>query len=279
MRSDRSILVGLGLVALLAAFWFVILAPKREQASELESEVTSLEASVADYDALAVAAEEAEANFDRNYTSLVVLGKAVPSDSDTSSLFVQLNELAEDAEVKLGSIELAQEATAPPPPPPVAETAGEEAPEPEAADTATVPTAAATTPTEAVASTLPLGATVGPAGLPVMPYSLSLDGSFFGLADFLKGVDDLVGFADGKPAVNGRLLTIDGFTITSGATDTDEPGAADASSAGDLVAELSVTSYVSPADQGATAGATPAGPAPPASTPVSTTPPPAAVTP
>ena len=246
--TDRTIIVGIGLVALIAVFWFMVISPKREQAAELETDVSALEASVSEYEAAATAAEAAEESFDRNYHSLVVLGKAVPSDSDTSSLFVELNQLAADSKVQLDAIEL-NEATAAPPPPPPAEGS---APEEEPADSETVPVETPAAPVEAVAASLPLGATVGPAGLPVMPYKLSLDGSFFELADFLQSVDGLVGYEDAKPDVRGRLLTIDGFSLTplKEPTTTTTGEEATGGPTGDLVAELAITSYVSPVDQG-----------------------------
>ena len=51
----------------------------------------------------------------------------------------------------------------------------------------TDPTRAAT---EASAATLPLGATVGPAGLAVMPFALTFSGDFFEIADFLAASTD-----------------------------------------------------------------------------------------
>ena len=50
-------------------------------------------------------------------------------------------------------------------------------------------------PTEASAATLPIGATVGPAGLGVLPYSLQFTGDFFEIADLLERIDEQVGVA------------------------------------------------------------------------------------
>ena len=36
---------------------------------------------------------------------------------------------------------------------------------------------------------LPIGATVGTAGLPVMPYEMEFEGGFFEIADFFGAVD------------------------------------------------------------------------------------------
>ena len=59
----------------------------------------------------------------------------------------------------------------------------------------------------------------------------------------------------GKPVVHGRLMTIDGFSLT-GDPFTGFPA---------VEANFAVTTYIVPAEQGLAAGATPAGPAPIAS--------------
>ena len=60
---------------------------------------------------------------------------------------------------------------------------------------------------------MPLGATVGPAGLAVMPYTLTFGGSFFQIADFIKGLDSLVETKNEEVAVDGRLFTVNGFSL------------------------------------------------------------------
>ena len=62
---------------------------------------------------------------------------------------------------------------------------------------------------------LPIGATVGTAGLPVMPYELVFEGGFFDIADFFGRIDGMVAQTNGeKTTVDGRLLTIDGFNFS-----------------------------------------------------------------
>jgi hypothetical protein len=64
----------------------------------------------------------------------------------------------------------------------------------------------------------------------------------------------MVGMRDGLIDVNGRLLTVNGFTLTPiGSESVETP---------DLTVDLNVTTFLTPADQGITAGATPTGPAP-----------------
>ncbi|HSI81334.1 MAG TPA: hypothetical protein VK919_11870 [Solirubrobacterales bacterium] len=252
--SDRNLLVGIAIVGLVAAFWFLVLSPKREEAKDLEGEVTQLEAAVAEQEQLAAAAEEARGSFGGSYRRLVALGKAVPDDDDTASLFVQLGEIAEDSGVEFKAIQLADGTAAEVPAPAAAETTTDqaegEAPADESGSEA-APAPVAVPPVEAAVAGLPIGATAGPAGLPVMPYSIELSGTFFELADFLDGVDALVRPRGRKPRVNGRLVTIDGFGLSADP----EQGFPK------LTASLAVTTFVTPPDQGLTAGASPAGPA------------------
>jgi hypothetical protein len=112
-------------------------------------------------------------------------------------------------------------------------------------------TAAAAPATESAAATLPIGASVGSAGLPTLPYELTFRGNYFEVADFMAGVDRLVKTRKTTIAADGRLVTIDGFSMT----------ADDAFPYPVLKATVQVTTYVTPADQGLTAGATPTGPA------------------
>jgi Tfp pilus assembly protein PilO len=261
--ADRTILLGLALIGLIIGFWLLLLSPKRDEAAELKDQVATLDQSVAQQEQLVASGEQARESFDSDYQHLVVLGKAVPEDEDTSSLFVQLQDVAQRSGVEFDSIELTEAAPVNPVNLPAAQQTtadqpaeGQSAPEPAAE---TVPAEA----TEAAASALPIGATVGPAGLPVMPYSIKLRGSFFELADFFAGVDRLVSSHHGHGVIDGRLITIDGFGLA---------GSQQAAGFATLDASLAVTTYVTPAQQGLTAGATPGGPAPAVAAPPTTTP-------
>ena len=116
------------------------------------------------------------------------------------------------------------------------------------------PAAAAPAPaTEASAAAVPIGSVVGPAGLPTLPYDLTLKGSFFDVPDFIGKIDGLVTpVGDGAQlSPDGRLLTINGFALQI----------KDAGPPPVLEATFVVTAY-STGDQGLTAGASPTGPAP-----------------
>ncbi len=252
--ANRLIVATLAIAAIAVAFWALALSPKREEADELGVQVNQMRAALAESRFKLAEATAARHEFPADYRRLVVLGKAVPSSDDTSSLLVELNKVARNSKVKFNSIQLSSSgggeavvAEAPAPAVPAAPASG---------SSSAVPAAASVPPTEAAASLLPLGATVGAAGLGVMPYNLDFSGSFFEVADFIKGVDSLVK-TSGDVAVDGRLVTLDGFALTP----IEENGTTR------LQASFAVTTYLTPPSQGVTAGATPTTPAPETATP------------
>ena len=231
--SSKKLIAAMVVIAVLAAgFWMLLLSPKREEADKLGKRAEKLEASLASHEAEVEQALQAREEFPRNYEELVVLGKAVPADDDTASLIVQLNRIANSAGVRFRNLKLA---------------GGEGE---EAAPEASTGAMEGASPTEVAASTLPLGATIGSAGLGVMPYELNFSGEFFEIADFIKGLDSLVGTKAGEVVVDGRLFTIDGFTLK----------AAQGKPFPALEANFSITTYLTPPSEGATAGATATGP-------------------
>ena len=273
-RSELTIVLALAVAGMIAAFWLIVISPKRDEAASLKQDVDGLQSSVDQAQQAAAAGEQAREDFEVNYRRLVVLGKAVPADGDQAGLLVQLQRLADRSGVGFQSIDLSASAqsastpTTPPsssvsPIPPVTPPTGT------AEDAATTAASTSTAvPTEAAAATLPIGASVGPAGLPVMPYDLKFTGDFFQIANFLESLDEMVHMPHGEVDVTGRLLTVDGFALAP------EESAAGASLSAipTLTANLSVTTYLTPADQGITAGATLGGPAPATSAPVTPTP-------
>jgi len=240
-KSGSVTIVAMLLVAALAlGFWVLLLSPKRGEAAKLGKQVEQAEASLAGHRAEVAAAEEARSRFPVDYQRLVVLGKAVPASDETASLLVQVTGLSERAHVQFSSITLNSEGGG----------GGEEAPP---ASSSGEPVSA----TEAAAALLPLGATIGPAGLAVMPYTLTFNGNFFQIADFLKGLDALVKSHNEGVAVGGRLVTVNSFSLAPG--ESTEPGEP-APSGDELTATFSVTTYLTPPNQGVTAGASPSGP-------------------
>jgi len=241
--TNKAVAAVLTLAVLAGAFWMMVLSPKREETRKLGKEVDRLEASLAQHEAEIAEAEAARADFPQEYQRLVVVGKAVPGDDDVASLLVQLTRIGERAGGSFRNINLSSSGGGEAPAAPPASSAGEPA-----------------SPTEVAASLLPLGASIGPAGLAVMPYEVSFDGDFFEIADFIEGLDKLVKTKEDTVTVDGRLVTIDSFSLE-----------ADASKGFPaLQASFSLTTYLTPPSEGSTE-TTPGAAAPATATPAATT--------
>jgi hypothetical protein len=279
-RRDRiALLVVLG-AAVLAGFWFLALSPKRHEASNIGKKVdekrTELDALRQDV----AASEAARAAYAANYTAVARLGKAVPADDDVPSLVYQLDRTATNNDVDFRTLKLTSSSGNAPPPPPAASGGsggqsgsngqsgsgdqaqnggsqnggsgnnggGGESGSQSGQSGGATSTAAA--PSQAATADLPPGAVVGTAGIATMPFSFKFEGSFFNLAGFFGRVERYVR-GGARLDVTGRLLTIDGISLTEG------PGGFPK-----MNASVSATAYVLPGDEGLTGGASPVGPSP-----------------
>jgi Tfp pilus assembly protein PilO len=283
---DRKIVMFLGPLVLIAAFWFLLLSPKREEATAASEALTAQLDRLKTARAAAGAADNAEQDFEATYATVVRLGKAIPSTVDMPSLLVQLEAAAEGTGIRFNTIATGERTPVAPVAPAEggetgstpasdaggapAETAPGEAAESanEAGQTSDAANAAAQSGVDATTSTsaseggLPVGGgaatgtadpalPTGPAGLETVPLSLEFEGNFFKLADFFHDLKRFVRVANHDVLVSGRLISVDGVRWAS---DPDLfPG---------IRAEVTATIYLSPLVQGVTAGATPAGPAP-----------------
>ena len=261
MSSSNRMIVSILVVAALAiGFWVLLLSPRREKADELGTQVEQLNVSLQEAETKASEAEAARRAFPDDYRQVVVLGQAVPASDETASLLVEIDRIAERTKVKFDSIQLEGSGENSEP---VTSAEGANTAPPTTGTTGSpnaVPAAETVPPTEAAASLLPLGATIGGAGLGVMPYSLAFRGNFFHIADFMHELDAMVQTGGSKLAVDGRLTTLDGFALTADA----ERGFPY------LSASVDLTTYLVPPSQGVTAGATASAPAESAATPTST---------
>jgi Tfp pilus assembly protein PilO len=252
--SNRIVVAMLAVVALAIAFWVLLLSPKKSEVAKLEDQAAKVNESLAVHRSEVAQGLAAERRFPAEYQQLVVLGKAAPADSETASLLVQLNRIAARAHVEFQTFKL-ESGGAGGEEPAAAEPS---APEPETGEggAPSYPSA-----TEVAASTLPLGASIGPAGLAVMPYSLTFHGSFAKIANFIHGLDALVKTKNAQVDVTGRLITINSFSLS--------PKSKGASP--DLEGSFSVATYLVPPGEGVTAGATPTSPEASTSTQVAAT--------
>jgi hypothetical protein len=256
-RRDRTVIaIVCSLVAVVGA-WLLVIQPKRDQASKLGNEVTAAQTQLATARAQIVAGEAARSSFSSNYAQLVRLGEAVPQDDNVPSLIYQLQNAASGARVDFRSLQLTPGSggAAPAPAP---------APAPSSSSTTTsssTPTAtstpastaasspASTSPSTGATGSLPPGAAVGPAGFPSELFTFTFRGNFFHLADFFQRMERFVVATNKHVSVSGRLMTLNAINLGPGPQGFPQ-----------IDATISATTYLVPASQGLTAGATPLGP-------------------
>jgi Tfp pilus assembly protein PilO len=224
---DRNVVLVLLVAAILGGSWFGVLKPKRAALSKVTADIATQQGRLDKARAAESSAQAARRRYDRDYATVARLGKAVPTDDGVASLVYQLDAAAGGAKVDFRSLKLGTSSGAP------AASASSSAPA-----------------TQAAAATLPPGASVGAAGFPTLPFSFVFDGSFFDMERFLRNVDNFTRLHDGQLSVSGRLLTIDGISLTAGRLGFPH-----------VKATLAATAYLLPAEEGATNGATAAGPA------------------
>jgi len=222
---DRLVIVGVLLMAALAGFWFLGLAPKRKEAADLQAQIATQTQQLTTAQARAAEARQAKARYNDDYAAVAKLGKAVPKSDALPSLVYQLQSVAHSARIDFTSLKIAGGGGQGPTPAATGASAsgasatqGSSAtPAASASGSASTPATASSAPaTQAAAATLPPGATVGSAGFPTMPFSFVFSGTFFDMERFFGDVQRFVR-VDGKEVdADGRLLSVDGFSLVAG---------------------------------------------------------------
>ena len=104
---DRTVVLVLGLAGVLAAFWLLLLAPKREEARALGAKIEATQEQVRGAEAEVASGNSARSQYAADYTAVAELGKAVPVDDDVPSLVYQLESAADRSKVDFRSIKVA----------------------------------------------------------------------------------------------------------------------------------------------------------------------------
>jgi Tfp pilus assembly protein PilO len=220
-RTNRMIIGLVATAALVAAYWFLLLGPKRDEAVQLQTNITTKQAEIASVKAQIAVYETARTTYQANYATIARLGKAVPADDDVRSLMVQLEDAAVRSGVDFRLIDVGKGAAAP-------SGAGQ------------------TTPTGPV---IP-GASVGTAGFSSLPFNFSFEGTYFELSEFFTRLERMVDVNNTKLDVTGRLLLLQNITL--------QP---DSAGFPHIKAQIGATSYMVPPTEGLMGGATAQGPA------------------
>jgi hypothetical protein len=219
VTQSRILLAVVAAVAATAAFYFLMLSPKRAEIAELDTKVAAAKSELATNQQLVSDYTAAKTGYQTAYASVVRLGKAVPVDDDVRSLVVQIDGAAKKANVNFQSINVG----------------------------GAVGGAPSTPAGGADAQSLPPGATVGPAGFPVMPFTFTFDGNFNNLSKFFARLESFVSVSNKRVNVTGRLLTLDSLTLSP----TEFPK---------INATVEATSFLVSPIEGLTGGASPTGP-------------------
>lgn len=221
----KLLLPAVAAIAAVAAFWFMVLAPKRDAMAKLDTDIAAQESSAAAAEQLAATYVKSKDRYRGNYTMIARLGKAVPADDDVRSLLVQIDAAAAKSKVSFRSLTVTPGGAAP-------ATGGKAAAKP--AGLAPAP------------GTVP----VGSAGFATMPFKFAFNGSFFRLSDFFRRLDHFVTVQNDNIDVTGRLLLLGSISVTPDGTDLSS-----------LQAQVGAATYLVPPTEGVTAGATTSGPA------------------
>jgi type II secretory pathway pseudopilin PulG len=235
---DRIVLTVVGLAAVMAAFWFLAVSPKRKDATALSAQISQAQARLDSAQQSATQAQSAKASYRSDYATVARLGKAVPVDDEMPSLVYQLEQTAKANKVDFRSIKMTGSVTS------------AATPAANAVASANGTAASSATPASTVTAALPPGATVGAAGFPTMPFTFDFTGSFFNMQRFVKALDGYTAVNGKAINVKGRLLTVDGVALDAGPKGFPQ-----------VSASVVVTSYLLPADEGLTNGATATAPA------------------
>ena len=229
-QRDRLMLFGVLAAVVLVAGWFLALAPRREEAADLGEQVATQQAARDSALQDVAAGVAAKREFGRYYATVARLGAAVPDDDNVPSLLLQVQRAAEASKIDFRSLRVGQGSGAATP-----------APAP--------PTDPAAPATQAATATLPPGAAVGAAGFPTMPFSFEFDGDFFHLSNFVGRLERFLVVNNRRLAVSGRFMTIDGISLQAAPEGFPR-----------IKASVAATTYLLPASEGLTDGATAGGP-------------------
>jgi Tfp pilus assembly protein PilO len=301
---DRKLALVIVPIVLLVAYWFLLLAPKREASATASKDLSKQTQRLEQARSAANTAKQAKTNFAADYAEIVRLGKAIPAGVDMPSLVVQLDRAAAGTGIRFTRVATGERDPATAAPAPAAapapsgsgssstpvqaggqtaqsapggaveaanNTSAQQSQQAQAASQSGVASSDTQTSTSS-GSGLPIGGGAGAPGtttaaaapaLDTVPLELEFVGNFFNLSDFFHDIKRFVHVANRNVVVSGRLVTIEGVKFSS-----------DPELFPRIKAEVTATVYLSPKVQGATAGATAAGPAPATGaspTPASTT--------
>ncbi len=206
---DRTLLIVACVLAAIVVPWLLIISPQRSQASKLANQLSAAQSQLDSARAQANANAAAKATFTRSYTTIARLGEAVPADDQVPSLIYQLQGAAGNAHVDFVGLQAA----------------------PSSSSTASTAAAAQ----QGSGSSSPPNATPGANGLANENFTLTFQGSYSDLTNFVNHVQQFVITHKDQLLVKGRLLTVNSINLSAGSKGLPQ-----------VVATISATGYLTP---------------------------------
>jgi Tfp pilus assembly protein PilO len=251
VTRSTKILIAVASIGLAAcAFYFLMLAPKRDEVAKLDSDIASKQAEVAQSQQMLSTYETAKASYKGNYATLARLGKAVPADDDVRSLLVQIQATADHTGVDFKQIELGSNLAG--------------------ADASTSGQPADSTSSGELASA-PGAVPVAGGAISAMPFNFTFTGGFFDLSTFFAKLEHFVTVNNQNIDATGRLLRLESVSINPSTTGFPNMQAAVGAAAYIVPPVEGVPGTTStPSAATETASTTPSTPSSPGSTPTTT---------
>lgn len=222
-RTNKILLSVVTVAGAICAFYFLALAPKREEVARLDGEIATKQAELEQAGLTLATYEAAKDSYKSNYSTLARLGKAVPGDDDVRSLLVQLESAADATGIDFQKIELGTGLAGTSGSPPSDASAGSGT---LAAAPGTVPFAGGT--------------------LSAMPFNFAFTGGFFDLSSFLAEVEHFVTVKNRRIDSTGRLLRLESLQLQAASSGYPE-----------MAAQIGAATYLVPPTAGVPGAATP----------------------
>jgi hypothetical protein len=188
-RRDRIALGVVLVLGLFGAFYKLALAPERQKASTLESQIASERAQLTTAEQSYVTGRKAQASLKADVAEWDAIHLAVPTQPDIPALLRTLQKTAKDVHVNMQAISLGGGSAA--------------------AATTTTPTTPAAPATTAGSTT----ATAVPAATPVA-VQLSFSGGYTALNNLVRRLTGLVGMSGGTLHASGPLLSVGSVNLS-----------------------------------------------------------------
>jgi Tfp pilus assembly protein PilO len=101
---DRMVVIAVGVLVILGAAWMLVVSPKRQQASQLNTQVASAQSQLQSAEGKVSSARAAQSQYAAAYASLVNIGKAVPPSQEVPALIDELTQASNQKKVDFDSI-------------------------------------------------------------------------------------------------------------------------------------------------------------------------------